>query len=65
MTAPFMIILGLFLIVNEIGYYGLIGIVVIIISMVINMLLSKRLVAIRKRTMVFTDQRSKMLSEYI
>ena len=66
MTAPFMIILGLFLIINEIGYYGFIGIGVILLTMFINMLISQKLVKIRKKTMIYSDKRSKKDdSEYI
>ena len=65
MTAPFMIILGMFLIINEIGYYGFIGIGVILLTMLINMLISQKLVKIRKKTMIYSDKRSKMISEYI
>jgi len=64
-TAPFIIVAALALIINEVGASGLVGLGVIIVGTFITGIANGKTVGIRFASLRFSDQRSKAIAEYI
>ena len=64
-TAPFIILVALILIINEVGASGLVGVLVLVIGTMLTSIVNKKSVGIRFASLRFSDQRSKAIAEYI
>jgi ATP-binding cassette subfamily C (CFTR/MRP) protein 1 len=64
-TAPFIIVAAMALIINEVGASGVVGLGVIVVGTFITGIANVKTVGIRFASLRFSDQRSKAIAEYI
>lgn len=64
-TAPIMIVVSLILIINEVGWVGLVGVIVLFFGSFSAGKIGFKQMALRAKTMKFSDRRAKMMTEYI
>lgn len=64
-TSPIMIVVSLALIINEVGASGLMGIVMLFLGTMMSGKLGMQQIKIRQQSLKYSDQRAKMMTEYI